>query len=350
MGGMEKLLVEFARHADRERFELHFISLTTKGAAASEIEKIGWPVSALEQQAGLQPALPFRLAKLLRRVGANILHTHNTKALLYGAPAARIAGVDGVIHTRHGQRRGATRRQTMLFNLAARWTDAIVSVSNDSSALAASQGLHAGKLVTIHNGIDLSRFTFTGPRPNSPAVTVGRISPEKDLATLLRASAIVVAQEPCFRLHIAGDGPCVAELKRLREELGLHNHVEFLGQVNEVPRLLSTASLFVLSSLTEGISLALLEAMACGLPAVATRVGGNPEVIADGETGLLVSTHAPAQLADAILKLYRAPQMGQRMGVAGRRRVETNFDVRQMVLRYESLYLQTLQSKRKLAA
>jgi glycosyltransferase involved in cell wall biosynthesis len=114
--------------------------------------------------------------------------------------------------------------------------------------------------------------------------------------------------------------------------------------------LLSTASLFVLSSLTEGISLALLEAMACGLPAVATRVGGNPEVIADGETGLLVSTHAPAQLADAILKLYRAPQMGQRMGVAGRRRVETNFDVRQMVLRYESLYLQTLQSKRKLAA
>ena len=122
-------------------------------------------------------------------------------------------------------------------------------------------------------------------RADGPAVTVGRLSPEKDIQTLLRAAAIVAKQEPGFRLRVLGSGPCLDELEQLRDQLNLRANVELPGQVSNVAAELAGASLFVMSSLTEGISLALLEAMALGLPAVVTRVGGNVEVVADGETG-----------------------------------------------------------------
>src|SRR5205823_12324570 len=126
---------------------------------------------------------------------------------------------------------------------------------------------------------------------------------EKDVATLLHAAALVVRQRPAFRLRIAGDGPCLPALRGLAKQLGLDDQVAFLGEVRDVAGLLATARLFVLPSLTEGISLTLLEAMSCGLPVVATRVGGNPEVIVDGQTGLLVPPGDPPALAAAILQL-----------------------------------------------
>ena len=113
------------------------------------------------------------------------------------------------------------------------------------------------------------------------------------------------AEDPSFRLEIAGDGPCMADLRRMAGELGLAGCVHFHGQVRDVPALLARAGLFVLSSLTEGVSLTLLEAMACGLAVVATRVGGNPEVVADGATGLLVPPGDPAAPAHAMLRLRR---------------------------------------------
>ena len=343
MGGMEKLLVELARHANRQRLDLHFVTMTTKGSAAAQIESLGWPVTSLNQAPGLRPTMIFRITKLLRQLNADIVHTHNTKPLLYGAPAARLAGAIAVIHTRHGQRLGATRRQTKLFNLAARWVDRIVSVSNDSGRLTAGQGLPESKLVTICNGIDLSRFAFIGPRIAGPAIAVGRLSPEKDIPTLLHATAIVTNKEPDFRLRVIGSGPCLDSLERLRNQLGLQDHVDFPGQVEDVAAEVAGASLFVMSSLTEGISLALLEAMAAlGLPVVATRVGGNPEIVESGETGLLVPDRSPELLAQAILQVYREPALGQRMGIAGRERVEKFFDARRMVARYESLYLETI--------
>jgi glycosyltransferase involved in cell wall biosynthesis len=342
MGGMEKLLVEFARHADRNRFDLHFVSMTSKGCTADEIESLGWPVISLDHKSGLRPAMVFRIAKLLRDLKADLVHTHNTKPLLYGAPAARLAGVSGVIHTRHGQRIGAKRRQTTMFTLAARCADRIVAVSDDGAGLTASEGLPESKLVTIRNGIDLSRFSFVGPRACGPAVTVGRLSPEKDIQTLLRAAAIVSEQEPGFRLRVLGSGLCMRELEQLRDQLDLRGHVEFPGQVNDVAAELAGASLFVMSSLTEGISLALLEAMALGLPAVVTRVGGNVEVVTDGETGLLVPERSPELLAQAMLRVYREPALARDMGLAGRRRVENCFDARQMIARYESLYQEAL--------
>jgi glycosyltransferase involved in cell wall biosynthesis len=339
MGGLEKLLVEFARHADRRRFRLHFVPLGARGELADQVEACGWPVTALERPEGLRPGMVVRLALLLRRWKADVVHTHDDRAHIYGAFAARLAGVKRVIHTRHGQSSRITRRQAALVAAAARLTDRFVCVSEDSARGAVRQGVAPGRVCTLWNGIDVTRFGYCGPRPDGPAVTVARLSPEKGVETLLHAAALAAREDPAFRLEVAGDGPCRPGLQRLAGELGLREHVRFLGQVSDVPSLLAGAGLFVLPSLSEGISLTLLEAMARGLAVVATRVGGNPEVVAEGETGLLVPPRDPPRLAQAMLQLRRDAARGHAMGLAARRRVETHFEVRRMVVEYETLYL-----------
>jgi glycosyltransferase involved in cell wall biosynthesis len=211
-------------------------------------------------------------------------------------------------------------------------------VSLDSARHHADIGIPRSKLRTIWNGVDLDRFAFRGPAIG-PVVIVARLCAEKDIATLLRASRIVRHQDPTYRLEIAGDGPCREELVRLTHELEIGSAVKFLGEVRDIPDLLSRASLFVLSSKSEGISLTLLEAMALGLPVVTTAVGGNPEVVIDGQTGRLVRSESPAELAEAILQIRRHADDARMMGRAGRRRVESCFDIRKMVARYEDLYL-----------
>src|SRR5262249_25564180 len=163
----------------------------------------------------------------------------------------------------------------------------------------------------------VQQFSYTGTKPNGPVVSVARLSPEKDLPTLLQAAALIVRVHSRFRLEIAGDGPRLPDLRRMADELGLEHRVRFLVEVHDVAALLAQARLFVQSSVSEGISLTLLEAMARGLPVAATRVGGNPEVVLDGETGLLVPPRDPAALAAAMLHLLRHPDQSRRMGRAG---------------------------------
>jgi glycosyltransferase involved in cell wall biosynthesis len=339
MGGMEKLLVEFARHADRERFQLHFICLEGRGKLADEVEALGWPVAALGKRPGVRPGLILKLARLFRRLDVDVVHTHNTAAYFYAVPAARLARVPTVVHTRHGQRCNATPRQNRVFRFLSRFVDTMVCVSEDSRRLARGEGIDPGKTCTIWNGIDLSRFAYTGPTPGGPAVIVARLSPEKDVETLVRAAAIAAERFSGFRLEIVGDGVCRASLEELSAQLRLDDRVRFLGEMDNIPELLGRAALFVLPSLTEGLSLTLLEAMARGLPVVATCVGGNPEVVSQGETGLLVEPRSPESLADAMVRVVVQPELARQMGIAGRRRVEEFFDVRRMIAEYEALYL-----------
>jgi glycosyltransferase involved in cell wall biosynthesis len=340
VGGLEKLLVEFACHADRRKVLLHFISLSTRGQLADDIEACGWPVTALGVASGFRPGLIVRLARLFRRLEIDVVHTHDDRSNIYGAPAARLARVRRVIHTRHHQGALLSRRQTWLVNLVARCTDRFVCVSRDGANRAVEHGVRQQRVTTIWNGIDVTRFAYSGPNPTGPAVIVARVSPEKDIESLLRATALVVREKPAFRLEIAGDGPCRQPLMQLARELGLNNNVTFLGHVKDIPELLTRCSFFVLSSQTEGVSLTLLEAMARGLPVVATRVGGNVEVVAEGETGLLVPCGDPAALALAMLECSSDPERAARMGRAARQRVEEYFDIRRMVSAYEDLYLQ----------
>ncbi len=339
MGGQEKLLVEFARHADRDRFELQFLSLGERGLLADDIEALGWPVTSLQMGAGLQVYLPWQIARLLRTWQADVVHTHNDRPLIYAAPAARLARVATVIHTKHGRGAQNTRRQNVLAALSARCARHFACVSDDCARLAVEQGVPASRVRTIGNGIDLRRFPFAGPCLSGPAVTVTRICPDKDLGTLLDAAAIVIRAAPEFRLWIAGAGPSMPELVRRIDHLDLADHVRLLGPVRNVPALLRQARMFVLSSLSEGVPLAVLEAMASGLAVAATRVGGVPDIVSDGVTGLLTPPRDPAALAASILCLQRDDAMTSAMGGRGRRSVEEFHDVRRMVVAYEQLYL-----------
>ncbi|MGA2700254.1 MAG: glycosyltransferase [Isosphaeraceae bacterium] len=340
VGGQEKLLVEFARHAEPTLFDLRFISIGSRGELAEEIETLGWPVFALGAPSGLKPSLIVKLAAIFRRWRPDVVHTHDQRALFYAGPAARLIGVPMVVHTRHGRDVHASPRQTTMFRWLTRLVDRFVCVSEEVAALSRRQGIDESRLRTILNGIDIGRFGFHGPDASGPVLTVARLSPEKDVANLVRAAAMALERAPDLRVEVAGGGPCREELGRLAAELGVADRIAFLGEVRDVPAVLARARMFVLPSRSEGIPLTVLEAMARGLPVVATRVGGLPEVVEEGVTGLLVPPADPAALAAAMVELWCDPDRRDRLGHAGRRRAEECFDIRRMVAQYESLYRQ----------
>jgi glycosyltransferase involved in cell wall biosynthesis len=334
VGGQERLLVEMARHRDATRFDWTVIVLGPRGTLADAIEAVGVRVVPLNVPPGFRPGLWRRLARLFRAERFDVVHTHDDRPLVYGLPAAWWAGVPRRIHTNHhGRLAHISRRQLFLVRLAARFAQHFVCVSHDSAGYTIEQGVSASRVQALWNGIDLTRFAYQGPCEDGPIVTVARLSPEKDIANLLWAAQHVVASFPQARFEIAGDGTCRNELAQLASDLHLTEHVIFHGEVDDIPALLARAGMFVLPSQTEGISLTLLEAMARGLPIVTTQVGGNPEVVEAGTTGLLV----PA-LAQAIGAILIDPARGRQMGIAGRQRVENCFDIRKMMAQYEALY------------
>lgn len=340
VGGQEKLLVEFARHADREAFELHFISLGDRGRLADDIEACGWGVTTMNMARGLRPKLLARMAFWMRRWRPDVIHTHDERSLFYSGPTARLLGIrrPRVVHTRHWWRLNHARRTAATQTWLSRLTDRYVGVSNLVYEACRNEGIAPGKLRTILNGIDMNRFEYRGPHPGGPVVSVARLTRIKDIANLVRAMALVVRTIPSARAEVAGDGACLAELQALARELGVADHVTFLGEVRDIPGVLARAGLFVLSSQTEGIPLTLLEAMARGLPVVATRVGGVPEVVVEGETGLMVPPSDSEALAAGIRRVLADPGLGEQLGRAGRRRAEQRFDIRRMVGDYEAEY------------
>jgi len=347
---MERLLVEFARHADRGRFELEFVCLGTRGPIAGTLESLGWTVRTLEMKPGLRPGAMMTLARLFRSSRIDLVHTHNTKPLLYASVAAKIASMGGLVHTRHGQRIGSSRRQDAAFSLACKGADRVVCVSGATYRASVEEGLARDSLCTIENGIDVERFRFAGPQHDGPVLYVGRLSPEKGVDVLLHSLRRMLLNEPAIRLRIVGTGPSLDELRELARTLGVSGSVEFCGEVSDVAAHLRQASMLVLPSRSEGLSIAVLEAMGLGLPVVATRVGGTPEAVTHGVTGLLVDKDDVEGLASAVLRLRRDHTMAQQFGAAGRESVASRFDVRTMVARYEGMYAEVLEGRSAVAA
>jgi glycosyltransferase involved in cell wall biosynthesis len=211
--------------------------------------------------------------------------------------------------------------------------------------------------VTIHGGNSLAQFRSTrvnvtvkrkelGLPPEGPIIgTVGRLVPIKGHTWLVRAVARVLVEFPQTCVVLVGDGPLLGELKDLAAELGISPHVVFLGTRHDIPECLAVLDLFVLPSLNEGMGRALLEAMAVGCPVVATRVGGIPDIVADGTTGLLVPPRDDRALAEAILTLLWDPSRRAAYGEAARRHVDGRFDVETMVRNIERLYDEVWQDK-----
>jgi sugar transferase (PEP-CTERM/EpsH1 system associated) len=338
IGGLERLLVEFARHHDRSRYELHVASLSTLGPLADDIRQAGVTLHALPDRQGRKAAQLVTLIRFLRRLRPDVLHTHNAYSHLYGAVAGRLVRTGGVIHTRHGLALTGGAFESALFRLSCLLSDAVVSVSDELCSLSRAQGCPAAKSHRIWNGIDTALFQPVDKPAQPTLICVGRLEAVKDLPTLLRALALAREDLPALELLVVGDGSARDPLEDMSRSLGLEKSVSFLGARDDVSELLRRATVFVSSSLSEGVALALLEAMAAGLPAVVTRVGGNVEVVQDGVTGLLVPPGDPGSLAAAIVALLGDPSRAVMMGRAARSRVEEWFDVRRMVRDYERLY------------
>ncbi|MEX1229799.1 MAG: glycosyltransferase [Planctomycetaceae bacterium] len=345
-GGLERLLVDFARHHDRERYELSFVVLQEQGQPADDIRSLGCEVLSLPlQQMGRWERFR-RMTSLVRMLKPDVLHTHNAFPHWYAAVAGKWSGVPVIVHSRHGRRFGHNWKERLQFAVASRLSDRVVGVSDDTARLCRDIGhLSSEKVTRIWNGIDLNRFAYRGPGSRPVGISVGRLSAEKDFPTLLRAVSLVHKALPEFRFLLVGDGPEREALETLSHELELDNCLQFLGERRDVPELLSQASVYAGSSLTEGISLTLLEAMAVGLPIVATRVGGNPEIVVPGETGELVDVRDGESLAREMLNLCVNPWQAERYGRQGRMRVEEHFSVQGMVRQYETLYRDLYQLK-----
>ncbi len=292
---------------------------------------------------------------LIRKEGIDIVHSHGKGAGLYGRLAARRGGIPAV-HTFHGIHYadypvGGGRAYVMLERGLARITKAVVHVSESQALEAAALGLApAGRSHVIVNGVDADRIAAAAMtraaarqilqlEPGALVLgTVARFDPVKALDTLLRAFAVVAADRPAARLLIVGDGPEGPRLRALAATLGIEDRVRLPGFVADASRLLPALDLYVSASRKEGLPLALLEAMACGLPVAATRVPGHVDVVEQGVTGLLVAPADHRDLGRAMGDLMVEPARRSAMGQAGRRRVEHCFSASRMAAETADLY------------
>ena len=295
----------------------------------------------------------LRLAAILRHLRPDILHSRNWPSV-DAIPGARLARVRAVVHSEHGREQtdphGLSRRRNWIRRAFGVMVDRFVTVSEDLNRwLVDTVRIPARKVRTIHNGVDTRRFSDQDREAARRALgvadsarvigTVGRLDPVKDQATLVRAFASVATARPEAVLVIVGDGPSRRALDALVTDLGLAGRVRMLGERADVPRLLGGFDVFALPSIGEGISNTVLEAMATGLPVVATRVGGNPELVDDGVNGRLVPPENPPALAEA-LDTYLADALVRALhGKASRQRAVTHFDLPMMIEGYRSLYV-----------
>ena len=297
------------------------------------------PLDPLQDALGL-----VELFRLFRRERPALVHANSSKAGILGRLAAVAAGVPVRLFTVHGW---AFRAHEGLAARAYLWADRLMSPLTTTTICVAHGERRAGlaartcrpsRTVVIHNGVDLDRPRRRPGPPTSPAtiVSVGRLRAPKDFMTLVRAMA---ALEPgAARLLIAGDGPERPAVAAEAVRLGVDSAVELLGTRGDVDELLADADLFVLSSDSEGLPMSVLEAMAAGLPVVASSVGGVPELVREGETGALVPPRDSAALAGAIGRIVGDPALRDRMGEAGRRRVEDEFSLARCRQRHLDIY------------
>jgi sugar transferase (PEP-CTERM/EpsH1 system associated) len=346
IGGLEMVVLDLVRHADRARFAPSVVALEGAGSLAPRFAELGVPVDALQPDGGTPASGVMALYRHFKRTRPAVVHTHNVKPHLQGTLGAWLAGVPVILNTKHGRNYPITTRSVLASRVINRRCDCLVAVSDDAAEIARSrEGFPDDRVRVIRNGIDVARYAsadLADPARRTRAIHVARLNPVKDQATLLCAIPRILASVPAFTLDIVGDGPERAALEQLATELRIADRVRFLGFRDDIAARLADAGVFVLSSRSEGVSLTLLEAMAAGLPIVATHVGGNPEVVDVDRTGLLVPSGDPNALADAVIRVMTDPELAIRFGRAGRARAEQQFDVRGVAATYEALYLELL--------
>ena len=352
MGGQERVALDLAVGQKARGHRVMGVSLAegTSGPLADEFRAQGIAVHSRTKwprKVGVDVSLPLRLAALFRAEHVQVVHTHNPQPLIYGAPAGKLAGCT-TVHTRHGENPDPPLRK-LLRRLSGTLADAYVAVSEETAALAhAEHDANGSKISVIRNGIDLTRFDpgrpershmrdlLQVPRDAWVVGTVGRVVPDKNHALLVDAMQPLVAEGA--HLVIVGDGDDLPALRAKVASLPHKDRYHLLGVRRDAPRVMQAFDVFAMSSRSEGLPLVILEAMASGLPIVSTAVGGIPNVIIDGHTGLLVQNGKDGALSSALRRLRDDAPLAGGLSAEGRALAITEYASDVMVERYLALY------------
>jgi sugar transferase (PEP-CTERM/EpsH1 system associated) len=357
VGGLENGVVNLINHMPAEAYRHAILALTEVTDFRKRIRHPDVQFISLRKPPGHLFKLYPRLYRLFRELKPAIVHSRNLGPLEAVVPAWA-AGVPVRIHGEHGRDvgdlDGSNKTYQWLRRVFNPFVTHFIALSRDlESYLLGPVGISPGKVSQFYNGVDAARFH---PADDSPAImgcpfrrpehwlagTVGRMQTVKDQTLLARAFVRALEREPglknSLRLVMVGDGPLRAEAQRILSEAGVADLAWLPGERHDVPDVLRGLDCFVLPSLAEGISNTILEAMASGLPVIATHVGGNPELLVDGDTGQLVPAGDPEAMATALIAYAKAPERAREAGRAGRSTVERRFSMEAMVAAYQGLY------------
>lgn len=351
-GGLERVVLDLVKLQQQQGHRCQVVCLFERGALAHELDAAGIPVHACDKRKGLDLRALSRARALIRAHGTDVLHSHNAVAHYLAVLASLGLGLGKVINTRHGMG-GMQRwnRSELLYRAGLVGTDVVTMVCEAACKGAIDQGMPSRKLQVVPNGLRVQEFAVAstaarerlrralGVPPRTHLVgTVGRLNWAKDQSSLIRAFRRVHEQLPDCALVLVGDGSLRSELELCAQREGVAGVVHFLGDRNDVRELLQGLDVFALSSVSEGYSMALLEASATALPIVATDVGGNREIVHDGVTGCIVPARDTEALAQAMLRLLRDPGLAARYGAAARAMVESRGSLEAVAARYAELY------------
>ncbi len=344
-GGLEKFVLDLIK-ATNDDINHKVICLERIGelASSSGLEN----VVCLGIKPGLHWSAIMDICTIVRNANADLIHTHNEKAQFYGALSGMFCRIP-VVHTKHGKNQ-TNFKSLFKNNLLSYLCTRVVAVSRDAALQCAVQEkIPASKVMTILNGVDTDAFkskidkstlkVSLGIGYGVPVIgIVARLAVIKDHASLFAACKILKDTCSDFKLLVVGDGPTKTDLFALSQTLGLNSTIIFTGTRCDIPDLMNAMDVFVLSSISEGISLTLIEAMSCELPVVATDVGGNSEVVVDGETGFLVPLQSPSLMAERIQQLLNNVELRKDFGKKGRLRAVEYFSIKRAARQYEELY------------
>ena len=364
-GGAGRIILRLGQVAQAEGWDVDI--LTTDPVFQQAVRQYGlglanWDVVRREIRPLWDLAGLVRLRNFLRREHYDIVHTHTSKGGFVGRLAARLANVPVIVHTAHGfafhERSPRSTRffYSALERIAARWCDRIVSVSEFHRRWALELGIcKSPEILAIPNGIaalpnptvsaaQLRRQLGATDR-DMVILSMARLAPDKGLEYLITAATLLLRSERQFRIVIAGDGPVRARLEELALNLGVADRVNFLGFREDVSDLLAACDLVVLPSLREGLSIALLEAMAAGKPIIATSIGSHRELASQAEIARLVPPADAPALCEAILQVWRDPTLRTRLGATARTLFESYYSEDRMLNSYKQLYFDLVRDK-----
>jgi glycosyltransferase involved in cell wall biosynthesis len=361
-GAEVQLKVLLSRLVLRPELSLSVI-LLNGGRLEEEIRCFGIPVTVFSEREWGSGKIFLKLMAEFRKRKVQLVHAHKYKDTILAAPAAKLCGIPYVVRTVHGLREPFKGMQAFKMNVYEtieravhrHCVDAIIGVSSQIESTYRMEGA-VSRVTCIRNGIDLEKKPIQTDRwltrkelgidvATCLIGTVGRLTPVKGLSYLLQSVSILLRQRANVRLLIVGDGVIRKDLETQARDLGISENVVFLGHREDTDELLQALDIFVLPSLSEGIPMALLEAMAASRAVVASRVGGIPEIVEDGVEGFLVEPMDVTQLAENCGRLIESPEIAMKMGEQARKRVMQEFSAAAMADRVAALYKELVMSR-----